>query len=175
MTRFAIALGSNLGDRIAHLRYAVSAISALGEIVAISSLYRSAPVGGPEQPDYFNAVLVLSTDLDGPTLLARLQAVEAGAGRTREVRWGPRTLDLDIVASDGPDIDLPGLQVPHPRAGERRFVLEPLAEIWPQAHVSLGVESQSALTGVAYQEVDLVEGPWFLPNEADPELNNPGL
>ena len=103
--RAAVALGSNLGDRISTLRMAVEQMSRLGRVDAVSSLYETAPVGGPEQDPYLNAAVVVDTDLSPGELLAALQTIENEAGRVRRERWGPRTLDLDIVTMSTP----PGL------------------------------------------------------------------
>ncbi|MGA7280785.1 MAG: 2-amino-4-hydroxy-6-hydroxymethyldihydropteridine diphosphokinase [Acidimicrobiia bacterium] len=160
MTRFAIGLGSNLGDRLDHLRNAVAAMQETGTIVAISSLYESEPVGGPEQDPYLNAIIVLETGLDAESLLGRLHQVESALGRERTVRWGPRTLDLDLITWDGVMVDSPTLTLPHPRSAERRFVLEPLAEVWPEAIVFGAVTAEEALTGVGDQSVDLLARTW---------------
>ena len=128
MTRVFLGLGSNLGDRREHLR---SAISSLPDVVAISDLYETDPVGGPEQGRFLNLVVQLDTDLDPHALLGVCHRIESAAGRVRDVRWGPRTLDVDILWIDGITVDTPDLQVPHPRMMERRFVLEPLADLDP--------------------------------------------
>ena len=167
MTRFAIALGSNLGDRIDHLRGAVEQIRALGEIAAVSGVYETAPVGGPEQGPYLNSVLLLDTALEPDALLGGLATIEAAHGRERIELWGPRTLDLDIVASDGPDVRTIDLEIPHPGARERKFVLEPLTEIWPEAPVGAGDTAVVALGGVADQDVDLLERDWLDPDQPD--------
>lgn len=136
-----VALGSNLGDRAAHLEHALAALAALPStrVVATSSVRETDPVGPPGQGPYLNAVAELRTALAPRALLAALLAVERerGRDRSREVRFGPRTLDLDLLAwgpatPGGRSIDVPGLQVPHPRMHERRFVLDPLAEIAPE-------------------------------------------
>ncbi|WP_415577486.1 2-amino-4-hydroxy-6-hydroxymethyldihydropteridine diphosphokinase, partial [Deinococcus radiodurans] len=113
MTRAFIALGANLGDPQATLRRALTELGALGEVRGVSALYRTAPVGGPPgQPDYLNAVAELETALSAPALLAALHALEADAGRTRDVRWEARVLDLDLIVygedvSDDPALTLP--------------------------------------------------------------------
>lgn len=128
MTRAVLGLGSNLGDRRAHLR---TAIESLIGVVAVSDVYETDPVGGPDQDPFLNVVVVLETELRARGLLGVCQRLEAGAGRVRDVRWGPRTLDVDVLWVDGETVDEPDLQVPHPRMYERRFVLEPLAEVAP--------------------------------------------
>lgn len=127
--RAVVALGSNLGDRAAHLRFALGRLGA----VRVSSVWETAPVGGPEQQGpYLNMVAVFPTDLDPWTLLGRLHEIEADAGRRREIHWGPRTLDLDLLFHDDTVVSGSRLQLPHPRFAERRFVLEPLAEVAPE-------------------------------------------
>jgi 2-amino-4-hydroxy-6-hydroxymethyldihydropteridine diphosphokinase len=160
VTRTAVALGANLGDRLGVLRSALAAIRSLGTVEAVSSVYETDPVGGPEQGAYLNAVVVLETPLSPLDLLGRLQQIEAEHGRVRDVRWGPRTLDLDVVTMEGGEVDLPTLQVPHPRAGERRFVLEPLAEVWPEAAVGRGRTAAEALRSTRGQEVFRFDGSW---------------
>ena len=162
--RAAVALGSNLGDRLATLREAVQRMDGIGSVTAVSSLYETAPVGGPDQGPYLNAVIVLDTDLVPEALLDRLQKIEARAGRVRSERWGPRTLDLDIVAmadaaSTPIPVDTERLRIPHPRAAERRFVLEPLAEVWPEASVGTS-QARNALKAVGAQEVERLPGDW---------------
>ncbi len=120
-----LALGSNLGDRLAHLRLAVTALAPY----AVSSVWETAPVGGVPQDDYLNAVLLCA--LDAQQAWQGAQAAEAAAHRVRTVRWGPRTLDVDVVAAPGPVPD--GLVVPHPRAADRAFVLAPWLEVDPAA------------------------------------------
>jgi 2-amino-4-hydroxy-6-hydroxymethyldihydropteridine diphosphokinase len=145
LTRAAVALGSNLGNRAATLHSALAAIEQLGDVMAVSEFHETAPVGGPEQGDFLNAVVVVDTALGPEELLAELQRIEDDHGRARVERWGPRTLDLDLVAMDGVRRDTPELTVPHPRAAERRFVLAPLVEVWPDAEVAPGVTASRAL------------------------------
>jgi 2-amino-4-hydroxy-6-hydroxymethyldihydropteridine diphosphokinase len=130
--RVAIALGSNLGDRRAHLEYAVASLSMLLANLAVSSYHDTAPVGvaGPH-PVYLNAVAVGDTTLSPRTLLDALLAIERERGRERPHGNAPRTLDLDLILFGDAVLDEPGLTVPHPRFRERRFVLEPLSEIAP--------------------------------------------
>lgn len=128
MTRAFLGLGSNLGDRRAHLR---SAIATLPDVAAVSDVYETEPVGGPDQGRYLNLVVELDTELDARELLERCRAAEAAAERMRAERWGPRTLDVDVLWVDGETVADPDLVVPHPRMWERRFVLAPLAELAP--------------------------------------------
>ena len=130
--RAFIGLGSNLGDRRALLRAAVEGLEAAGDVVGVSPLYETEPVGGPEgQGPYLNVVVELSTADTPRRLLERCRALEAAAGRVRTVRWGPRTLDADVLWVEGCEVDEPDLTVPHPRLWERRFVVQPLADLAP--------------------------------------------
>ena len=130
--RAFIGLGSNLGDRQAHLQAAVTALRGGGDVVAVSPVYETSPVGGPEdQGPYLNVVVELATPATPRQLLERCQALEASAGRVRTVRWGPRTLDADLLWVEGYKVDEPDLTVPHPRMWERRFVLQPLSDLAP--------------------------------------------
>jgi 2-amino-4-hydroxy-6-hydroxymethyldihydropteridine diphosphokinase len=137
VTRAALALGSNLEDPEAQVTRGFDEIAALPEtkLLARSRLYRTAPVGYANQPDFVNACALVETQLTPRALLSALLAVEQNHGRVRGVPNGPRTLDLDIVLYGDRVIDEPGLQVPHPRAHERAFVLEPLLDVWPDAVV----------------------------------------
>lgn len=129
--RVALSIGANLGDRVQALQYAVDELAALGEIVAVSDVYETDPVGGPEQPDYLNAVVVLETEASPADVLATAHAAEQGKGRTREVRWGARTLDVDVIAYGQLVSHDPELTLPHPRATERAFVMIPWSQIDP--------------------------------------------
>lgn len=163
MTRYAIGLGSNVGDRWRHLVDAIAELDRRLGGVKVSGLYESEPVGGPDQAPYLNAVAVVDADLEPHDLLDVLQEVERAHGRERSVKWGPRTLDLDIVASDGSPIASPRLTVPHPRADEREFVLRPLSDVWPDALVADRLEAAAALGAVAGQGVDLLARRWIPP------------
>jgi 2-amino-4-hydroxy-6-hydroxymethyldihydropteridine diphosphokinase len=131
----AIALGTNLGDRRAHIAFAFDALARLpdSKLIASSRVVETAPVGPVEQGDYLNAAAVLETNLPARDLLGHLLSIERlrGRDRAREQRWGPRTLDLDLLLYGDRIIDEPGLAVPHPRLHERLFVLGPLAEVAP--------------------------------------------
>lgn len=129
MARAFLGLGSNLGDRVAHLQ---EAVAGLPDLVATSPVYETDPVGGPEdQGAYLNLVAELRTDLTPRDLLEVCRRLEAAAGRVREVRWGPRTLDVDVLLVEGAEVHDADLEVPHPRLWERRFVLAPLADLAP--------------------------------------------
>jgi 2-amino-4-hydroxy-6-hydroxymethyldihydropteridine diphosphokinase len=130
--RAFIGLGSNLGDRRSLLRRAVEELRAHGDVVGVSSLYETEPVGGPGgQGPFLNLVVELSTSDTPRELLERCRALEAAAGRVRTVRWGPRTLDADVLWVEGWQVDEEDLTVPHPRLWERRFVVQPLADLAP--------------------------------------------
>ncbi len=135
MTATVLALGANLGDRLSALHDAANLLAdtpAL-RVLAISGVYETAPVGGPDQDDYLNAVVLVDTQLSAHAVLERAHAIEATAGRVRAVRWGPRTLDVDVIAYGDTRSDDPRLTLPHPRAHERAFVLVPWHEIAPTA------------------------------------------
>lgn len=147
--RVLVALGSNLGDRWAHLR---SAVAGLPDVARVSGVYETEPVGGPiGQEPYLNAVVELVTDVTARQLLDLGQALELSAGRAPGPRWSARTLDVDIVWIDGEQIDEPDLVVPHPRAGQRAFVLVPLAELAPDVARQLAPDelAQAGVTPVS--------------------------
>jgi 2-amino-4-hydroxy-6-hydroxymethyldihydropteridine diphosphokinase len=132
MTTAVLSMGSNLGDRLAHLR---AAVAGLGQaVVAVSPVYETAPWGPVAQDDFLNIVVLARDPAAGPRdWLARARELEAARGRTRDVRWGPRTLDVDVVDVDGVTSDDPELTLPHPRAHERAFVLVPWRDVDPDA------------------------------------------
>ena len=126
-----LGLGSNLGDREENLRKALSLLGDVGEITALSSVYQTEPWGYGEQPSFLNMVCGFRASLSPPELLALVQEVERRLGRVRTIRYGPRTIDVDILLYGDRIVDTPDLQIPHPRIPERAFVLAPLAEIAP--------------------------------------------
>ena len=140
--RAYISLGSNLGDSLQTLREAAAALGGLGTVVAASPVYETDPVGLKEQPAFLNAVVELDTTLEPMPLLDALQAIEADSGRERGIRFGPRTLDLDLIWYDGRRLESDRLTLPHPRAHEREFVVRPLADIAPG--IDLGGETVAA-------------------------------
>ncbi|WP_219415550.1 2-amino-4-hydroxy-6-hydroxymethyldihydropteridine diphosphokinase [Pseudonocardia nigra] len=132
MTRAVLSLGSNLGDRFAHLRLAVDGFADV--LVAVSPVYETAPWGGVEQDDFLNAVIVVDDPgVDAWGWLRRGQALEAAAERVREVHWGPRTLDVDVVTVDEVTSEHPDLLLPHPGTPERATVLRPWLDVDPDA------------------------------------------
>ncbi len=131
--RVVIGLGANLGDRLATLREAAARIDELTPILARSHVWETAPVGGPEQPDYLNAALVIDWDRAPIALLDALMAIEADLGRVRSIPNAPRTIDLDVLWIEGLVLDDPRLVVPHPRLHLRAFALAPLLEVAPDA------------------------------------------
>jgi 2-amino-4-hydroxy-6-hydroxymethyldihydropteridine diphosphokinase len=132
--RAYLGLGSNLGDRRAFLRQAIEALDTTPgmTVAAVSDVYETDPVGGPDQDPFLNLVVAVDTVLGPRRLLGLCHQLEAGAHRVREERWGPRTLDVDVLWIDGYTSDDPELTVPHPRLWERRFVLAPLSELAPE-------------------------------------------
>ncbi len=150
MARALIALGSNLGDRAGYLLSGVAALSRAGvRILALSRIYETEPVGPPGQGPYLNQVARLETELEPEALLSLLLRVEAAHGRTRAVRFGPRTLDLDLLDYEGRVLDLPGLTLPHPRMHARAFVLVPLFEVAPEwRHPVLEKSARELLSGL---------------------------
>ncbi len=124
--RTFLSLGSNMGDRRSQLS---DAIASLPGLVAVSPVYESDPVGGPDQDSYLNVIAELDVDLDPWVLLGICHRLEAAANRVRDVRWGPRTLDVDIIWMDGVEMNDERLTIPHPRWRERRFVLVPLRDL----------------------------------------------
>lgn len=154
-TRAYVALGANLGDARAMLETAFDALDALPgtRLIAHSSLYRTAPVGVTGQPDYVNAVAAIDTTLAPRTLLDALLELEARHGRRRDYPLAPRTLDLDLLLYDEETLDLPGLEIPHPRMHLRAFVLVPLAEIAPAAMIPGRGRAADLLREVRDQEI----------------------
>lgn len=168
MTGAALAVGGNLGDARARLREAVAALSDHPDVVvaAVSSLWWTEAVGGPTQPDYLNAVVLVETSLDGRGLLELAHALEDRAGRVRDARWGPRTLDVDVLSVDGERSDDPQLTLPHPRAHQRAFVMVPWAEVAPEFVLSpAGTNPRTVgqwAASITGQSVTLAEeGPWW--------------
>lgn len=130
--KVVLSLGSNIGDRLEHLRTGVAVLRAHLEVTALSPVYETAPVGGPQQGRFLNAV-VLAEAATASAALVAAHAAEDAAGRERTVRWGPRTLDVDVVEAGGLRSDDPVLTLPHPRAVERAFVLAPWDDVDPAA------------------------------------------
>jgi 2-amino-4-hydroxy-6-hydroxymethyldihydropteridine diphosphokinase len=128
-----VALGANIGNPREQMDLAVAMLREATEVIALSSYYSTKPVGGPEQPDYLNAVCLIESDLPALDLLSLLHGIEKSLGRERSDRWGPRTIDLDLIQYGALLSSADELQLPHPRAHERRFVLEPWHEIEPDA------------------------------------------
>ncbi len=152
-TRAFVGLGANLGDPGVQLADALETLAQAGVLVACSGVYRSAPVGGPQQPPFLNLVAELAVTDSPDELLARCQALESAARRIRRERWGPRTLDVDVLMFGDLERDDPALTVPHPRMTERRFVLDPLAELAPE------LVSASELRAVADQDCVRIADP----------------
>ena len=147
MIRCFIALGSNLNAPATQIQRALEAMNAMpsSQLQAVSPLYRNAAIGPGQQPDYNNAVAELHTTLAALDLLRQLQAIELAQGRVRTEYWGPRTLDLDLLLYGDAIIDLPQLQVPHPRMTQRNFVLYPLHDLCPQLILPDGTSLRALL------------------------------
>jgi 2-amino-4-hydroxy-6-hydroxymethyldihydropteridine diphosphokinase len=131
--KYVVALGSNLGNREEKLNFALKSISSFATLTSASKFIETDPVGGPEQPLYLNGVAIFESNLSPEEFLLKLHEIENSAGRTREIRWGARTLDLDIISAGDVIQNNPELTLPHPRAHERLFVLQPWFEIEPSA------------------------------------------
>lgn len=143
--RAYLGLGSNLGDRLRHLRDAVATLAELGP-TRVSPVYETAPVGGPDdQGPYLNLAVELRTDRSPRDLLGVCHRLEAAAERVREVRWGPRTLDVDVLWVEGATVDEPDLEVPHPRMWGRRFVMAPLHDLAPDLFDRAALDASEGL------------------------------
>lgn len=128
-----VALGANIGNPTDQMDLAIAMLKEATDVIAVSTFYTTKPVGGPEQPDYLNAVCILESELPATDLLSLLQGIEKSLGRERLERWGPRTIDLDLIQYGSLLSKAEELELPHPRAHERRFVIEPWHEIEPDA------------------------------------------
>jgi 2-amino-4-hydroxy-6-hydroxymethyldihydropteridine diphosphokinase len=133
--RAVIALGANIDNPQENIDLAITLLREATDIHAVSSMFRTAPVGGPEQPDYINAIALAESELPAKDFLQMLHGIEKALGRERTIRWGPRTIDLDLIQYGSILSSSEELLLPHPRAHERRFVLEPWLEIDPDAHL----------------------------------------
>ncbi len=158
MSRYYLGIGSNLGDRAGQLRDAIEQLDQVGTVVAVSGLYRSAPIG-PEQPEFLNAAIALESDHPPHDLLSSLHAIEDRLGRHRGERWGPRSIDLDLLA--GPErIESDTLDLPHPRWPERRFVVDPLSEVYESGVAGIDAGAiESARRATSTQDVERLAGP----------------
>ena len=128
-----VALGANIGNPEEQMDIAVALLKESTDVIAVSTYFQTKPVGGPEQPEYLNAVCILESDLPALELLSLLHGIEKSLGRERIEHWGPRTIDLDLIQYGSLLSSADELTLPHPRAHERRFVLEPWAQIEPDA------------------------------------------
>jgi 2-amino-4-hydroxy-6-hydroxymethyldihydropteridine diphosphokinase len=168
--RIVVGLGSNVGDRLAHLEAAIARIREDRDLFVLkaSPVYETAPEGGPPQGDYLNAAVLLVTSLDGRSILDRLLSFEREMGRERDeaTRWGPRTIDLDLLWIEGEAIDEEGLRVPHPRLHERPFALRPLLDVAPDA--------VDVHTGQAFASLPAATTPLAAVSAPLTRLSNPG-
>jgi 2-amino-4-hydroxy-6-hydroxymethyldihydropteridine diphosphokinase len=154
-----VGLGGNVGDVVAAFRRALQSLDATDgvRVISVSSLLRTEPVGGPEQDDFLNAAALLA--VEPVELLAVMQALEVAAERVRAERWGPRTLDLDLLWWADKSIESAALSVPHPRLMERRFALQPLVEVAPSALTGDGRRYADILSTLPSEGVEVIGGP----------------
>jgi 2-amino-4-hydroxy-6-hydroxymethyldihydropteridine diphosphokinase len=155
-----LSLGSNLGDRESNVRTALEMISAEPgiRVMRVSSLYETEPIGMSEQPDFINAVALLETEVPPMELLRILQGIESKIGRARNIHWGPRVIDLDILLYGKESVDAAVLMIPHPRMMTRAFVMAPLAEIAPDLELPDGRKPGEVLADLQDQRVVKTEG-----------------
>jgi len=158
--RAVIAMGSNIGDRMDYLQGGLDGLFDTPRLrfVAVSPVYQTTPVGGPEQPDYLNAVVIGETSMPALALLERCHSLEDAFGRVRGERWGPRTLDLDLIVYGDEVSDSPGLTLPHPRAHERAFVLAPWHDADPDAYIRGRGKVADLLAAIGTAGVARLEG-----------------
>jgi 2-amino-4-hydroxy-6-hydroxymethyldihydropteridine diphosphokinase len=157
--RVYLGLGSNLGDRLQNLRHGIQRLAAAGALGAISSLYETDPVGVTDQPSFLNAACEISLALSPAEVLDCAKSIERALGRQAGPRWGPRSIDIDILLYDDLQLDSPRLTIPHPRLAERAFVLRPLADLNAGLQVpGLGMSVTELLQGVLASVVRLVAG-----------------
>lgn len=155
-----LGLGGNLGDRLATLRSAVSLLESTPSVTVVgcSGVYESPPLGPVAQPDFLNAAVLVRTTLAPRELLAVAHSIEQQHGRERRVRWGPRTLDIDLLWVDGVTIDEPGLTIPHPGLVNRAFVLRPAAELKPELRLPGGLTVADLTEGLVDDACILLQG-----------------
>ncbi len=159
MPKVYLGLGGNLGDPLRCFQHVLQACADLGTVVARSGIYRTAPVGGPEQPDYYNAVIAIESDAGCEEILRWALRTERECGRVRHERWGARTLDIDVLLCGECVAHSATLRVPHPRMAARRFVLEPLLEIAPRIAIPGYGMAADLLDAVRGQHVERL-GSW---------------
>lgn len=158
--RTVIAMGSNLGDRLEYLQGGLDGLFDTPRLVfvAVSPVYETTPVGGPEQPDYLNAVVIAETSMPARAVLERCLSLEDAFGRVRGERWGPRTLDLDLIIYGDEVTDSPALTLPHPRAHERAFVLAPWHDADPEAELPGQGKVADLLAALSTEGVTRLDG-----------------
>lgn len=159
VVRAYIGLGSNLAEPLVQLHQAIDALRGIpsSHLLCVSSFYRSLPMGPQEQPDYLNAVAVLNTSLEPEALLDAMQAIELTQGRVRDIRWGPRTLDLDLLLYGNRVIDTERLQVPHVGLFQRNFVLYPLQEVEPELVFPGGEYIKEIISGCSTEGLERLD------------------
>lgn len=154
-TKYVIAIGTNLGDRMDNINRAIDAINNIPytDVLTVSSVYETEPVGYARQDDFYNAVMLVESQFDPHEMLGICLGIESGFGRVRGIPYGPRILDLDIIFAEKQEIDTYNLQVPHPRYHERRFVLEPMLELFPDGQV-FGIEFAHYIDSIEGQRIN---------------------
>lgn len=164
MPEAVIALGSNVGDRLIYLKNALSSIHLRGTILKISPLYETSPYGFIDQPHFLNAVLVMETCLSAERLLSDLKIIENEVGRKQRIRWGPREIDLDIIFYDQLQLDSENLTIPHPDFHNRRFVLQPLADIAPDWQIPGSTQTIQQILNICPDKtiIKLIKKDWYL-------------
>lgn len=152
--KYVISVGTNMGDKKANIERAVEAINSIPytDVIATSSVYQTEPVGYAKQDDFYNAVFLVSSVLNPHEMLGACLGIEAGFGRIRAIKDGPRILDLDVIFAENLEMNEPNLTLPHPRYNERRFVLEPLLELFPDGN-AFGIDFQQYIPKIEGQYI----------------------
>ncbi len=163
MSEALIAIGSNVGDRCSYLKQAVDNIQSLGDVKQVAPLYETSAYGLTDQPDFLNSVILLRTSVKPKTLLHKLKSIEVTVGRKERIRWGPREIDLDIIFYDDKILRTVDLSIPHPDFQNRRFVLEPLADIAPEWKSPIDGKTVLELLNNCADKtiIELVEKDWY--------------
>lgn len=156
--RYILSVGTNLGDRKGNIERAVDALNNIPytDVVSVSSIYETEPVGYARQDNFYNAVLVVTSQFEPHEMLGICLGIESGVGRVRGIKNGPRILDLDIIFAENQKIETANLQVPHPRCFERRFVLQPLLEVFPDGN-AFGFEFKSYIDKIEGQAIRIAD------------------
>lgn len=156
--KYVLSLGTNLGDRKRNIEKAIEAINSIPytDVIKCSSIYETEPVGYARQDNFYNIVAYVESQFDAHEMLGICLGIEAGFGRVRGIKNGPRTLDIDLILGDCGDIDTYNLQLPHPRYHQRRFVLEPMLQIFPEGEI-FGVKFDEFIPDIEGQEIWIID------------------